>query len=65
MNVTSIITKGYEISQIGQFVKTNPIQSQTNPMLARHQCGGTKEKSRHWALKTVKIRHKKESRNKP
>ncbi|MHC4110766.1 MAG: hypothetical protein ACYSUY_06810 [Planctomycetota bacterium] len=37
--------------------KTNPIQSQTNPI--------SKEKSRDVALKTVKIRRKKESRNKP
>jgi hypothetical protein len=42
-----------------------PNQTQLKPMLVRHQCGGTKEKCRHGALKTVKIRRKKESRNKP
>jgi hypothetical protein len=37
MNINSFITSNYEISSAGSGQKTNPIQTQTNPILGQYQ----------------------------
>ncbi|MBW8042553.1 MAG: hypothetical protein FVQ85_21515 [Planctomycetes bacterium] len=65
MNVNKVLTKDYENKTLGQSgknePKTNPIkanlmpkQTQSNPMLVRHQCGGSKAKKCVWGLEKLK-----------
>jgi hypothetical protein len=65
MNVNKVLTKDYEIMSNWAICEnepnSNPIQTQTNPMLARHQYGGTNPicLSFRWSIAKLIFRHKR------